>query len=121
MSRSALVLVALLALTGAASAQTVTGDWECHGAAPADPSQTAPHGLLAIYGQSYTYASSDFQDPVSGDGDVAQQQSGVVFQNGPLVSEGGVKIGQINLGAGPLTMSLSGDNGVIFTCLAMAE
>lgn len=112
--------IALALLTaGPAFAQSTQGRWECHGAAPTDPTQPAPHGLLAIFGQSYSYASSVPQDPVSGGGGVEQQESGIAFTDGPLAEQGGVEIGQINTGAGTVAMDLTGANGVILTCLAM--
>jgi hypothetical protein len=120
--RLALIATATLLVPLAASpalAQSTQGRWECHGAAPSDPTQPAPHGLLAIFGQSYTYASSVPQDPVSGGGGVEQQESGIAFTDGPLVEQGGVEIGQINIGAGTVAMDLSGANGVILSCLAM--
>lgn len=113
-----LVLVAAAA-TGPAFAQSTQGRWECHGGAPADPSQPVPHGLLAIFGQSYSYSSSVYQDPSSGGGDVEQQESGIAFTDGPLVEKGGVEVGQINLGSGAVSMDLNGTNGVILSCLAM--
>ncbi|HVX81364.1 MAG: hypothetical protein ACTHOR_07645 [Devosia sp.] len=109
----------IVALAGPAVAQSTQGRWECHGPAPTDPSQPAPHGLLAIFGQSYTYASATPDDPVSGGGGVEQQESGIAFTDGPLAEQGGVEIGQINTGAGTVAMDLSGQNGVLFTCLAM--
>jgi len=113
-------ILALAALSaGPALAQSTQGRWECHGGAPADPSQPAPHGLLAIFGQSYTYASSVPQDPVSGGGSVEQQESGIAFTDGPLSEQGGVEIGQINTGAGTVAMDLSGAKGVVLSCLAM--
>ncbi len=106
-------------LAGPAFAQSTQGRWECHGPAPADPSMSAAHGLLAIFGQSYTYTSAAYQDPVSGSGDVEQQESGIAFTDGPLAEKGGVEIGQINPNEGTVAMDLSGANGVILTCLAM--
>ncbi|MDR3473819.1 MAG: hypothetical protein P4M09_19355 [Devosia sp.] len=116
-----IITTALLAVltAGPALAQSTQGRWECHGGAPADPTQPAPHGLLAIFAQSYTYASSVPQDPISGGGGVEQQESGISFTDGPLAQQGGVEIGQINLGAGTVAMDLSGANGVILSCLAM--
>ncbi len=115
------VLFALIAagLTGPALAQSTQGRWECHGGAPADASQPVPHGLLAIFGQSYTYASSIPQDPASGGGGVEQQESGIGFTDGPLVEQGGVETGQVNVGSGTVTMDLSGANGVVLSCIAM--
>jgi hypothetical protein len=104
---------------GPALAQSTQGRWECHGAAPADPAQVAPHGLLTIFGQSYTYSSSTFGDPVSGGGSVEQQESGIAFADGPLADPGGVQIGQVDTGAGTVAMDLSGAKGVLLTCLAM--
>lgn len=114
-----LALLASVLLAGPAFAQSTQGRWECHGGASADPSQPAPHGLLAIFGQSYTYASSVFQDVISGSGDVEQQESGIAFVDGPLAEKGGVEIGQINTGVGTVAMDLSGANGVLLSCLAM--
>ncbi len=113
-----LALAAALA-AGPAYAQSTQGRWECHGGAPADASQPVPHGLLAIFGQNYTYTSSVYQDPVSGGGDVEQQESGIAFTDGPLAEKGGVEIGQIDPNEGTVAMDLSGANGVILTCLAM--
>lgn len=113
-----IALVAVLA-TGPAWAQSTQGRWECHGGAPADPSQPTPHGLLAIFGQSYSYASAIYQDPASGSGSVEQQELGIAFTDGPLAEQGGVEIGQVNTGAGTVAMDLSGPNGIILTCLAM--
>jgi hypothetical protein len=112
-------IVLAVALTGPVFAQSTQGRWECHGAAPSDPSQPVPHGLLAIFGQSYTYASAISGDAISGGGDVEQQESGIAFTDGPLVDPGGVEVGQIDTGAGTVAMDLSGKNGVILTCLAM--
>ena len=111
----------LLAATAAspAFAQSTQGRWECHGGAPADATQPAPHGLLAIFGQSYSYASSIYEEPASGGGDVEQQESGIAFTDGPLAEKGGVEIGQINLGAGAVAMDLTGAKGVVLSCLAM--
>jgi hypothetical protein len=114
-----LAVAATLLLAGPALAQSTQGRWECHGGAPTDPSQPTPHGLLAIFGQAYTYASSVYLDPVSGSGDVEQQESGISFADGPLVDKGGVELGQIDTGAGTVAMDLSGTKGVILTCLAM--
>ena len=51
--RIVLALAATLSVlvAGPALAQSTQGRWECHGPAPTDPSQPAPHGLLAIFGQ----------------------------------------------------------------------
>jgi len=116
-----LLLVALLAagLTGPALAQSTQGRWECHGGAPTDPSKPVPHGLLAIFGQSYTYSSAIYQDPASGGGGVEQQESGIGFTDGPLAEQGGVEVGQVNVGSGQVTMDLSGASGVILSCIAM--
>ena len=111
-------IIALL-LAGPALAQSTQGRWECHGAASTDPSKPSPHGLLAIFGQSYSYASSVYLDPASGSGDIEQQESGIAFVDGPLAEKAGVEIGQIEIGTGAVTMDLSGANGIIFTCLAM--
>jgi len=114
-----LAVAAALLTTGPALAQSTQGRWECHGGVPADPTQAAPYGLLAIFGQSYTYASSVYEDPLSGDGDVEQQESGIAFTDGPLAEKGGVEIGQIDTGAGTVAMNLTGANGTLLTCLAM--
>jgi hypothetical protein len=114
-----LVLLAATALAGPVYAQSTQGRWECHGGASADPSQPAPHGLLAIFGQSYTYASSVYADPTSGGGGVEQQESGISFTDGPLFDKSGVETGQINTGAGTVAMDLSGETGVVLSCLAM--
>jgi hypothetical protein len=114
-----LAVLAVAMLAGPALAQSTQGRWECHGGAPADPSQPTPHGLLAIFGQSYTYASSVAGDPDSGGGGVEQQESGIAFTDGPLAEQGGVEIGQINTGTGTVSMDLSGAKGIILTCLAM--
>ena len=117
------LLLALVAATisfaAPAMAQSTQGRWECHGGASADATQPAPHGLLAIFGQSYTYASSTFGDPVSGGGTVEQQEAGIAFADGPLADPGGVQIGQVDTGAGTVAMDLSGAKGVLLTCLAM--
>ena len=113
-----LALVAIL-LAGPAFAQSTQGRWECHGGAPADATQPVPHGLLAIFGQSYSYSSSIYQDPSSGGGDVEQQESGILFTDGPLFEKAGVVSGQINTGAGTVAMDLQGANGVVLSCLAM--
>ena len=116
-----LLITALLAasLATPALAQSTQGRWECHGAAPTDPSQPAPHGLLAIFGQSYTYASAASGDAISGGGGIEQQESGISFTDGPLTDPGGVETGQLDLGSGNVTMNLSGANGVVLSCLAM--
>jgi hypothetical protein len=119
-------LITILALAAAATmaagpalAQSTQGRWECHGAASTTPGQPAPHGLLAIFGQSYTYASATYQDPMSGSGDVEQQESGISFADGPL-ADAGVQVGQIDTGAGTVAMDLLGAKGAtILTCLAM--
>jgi len=117
------LLPLLLALTALAAtpafAQSTQGRWECHGGAPADPSQPPPHGLLAIFGQSYSYASATPDDGISGAGDVEQQESGIAFTDGPLVDKGGVDVGQIDIGAGTVAMDLTGAKGTVLTCLAM--
>ncbi|HVW94213.1 MAG TPA: hypothetical protein VHB74_16600 [Devosia sp.] len=117
------LLPLLLALTALAAtpafAQSTQGRWECHGGAPADPNAPTPHGLLAIFGQSYSYASAIAGDGISGGGGVEQQESGIAFTDGPLVDKGGVEIGQIDSGAGTVAMDLSGAHGVILTCFAM--
>jgi hypothetical protein len=102
-----------------AFAQSTQGRWECHGGAPTDPSQLPPHGLLAIFGQSYSYASATAGDGISGGGDVEQQESGIAFADGPLAEKGGVEVGQIDMGAGTVAMDLTGANGLLLTCLAM--
>ena len=119
--RIVLALAATLSVlvAGPALAQSTQGRWECHGPAPTDPSQPAPHGLLAIFGQGYSYASSVPQDPVSGGGGVEQQEAGIAFTDGPLSEQGGVEIGQINTGAGTVAMDLVGAKGVVLSCLAM--
>jgi len=118
--RRMLTAIALAAaLTGPALAQSTQGRWECHGAAPSDPSQPVPHGLLAIFGQSYTYASAISGDPLSGGGDVEQQESGIAFTDGPLADPGGIEVGQIDTGAGTVAMDLTGKAGTVLTCLAM--
>jgi hypothetical protein len=114
-----LVVLATAALAGPALAQSTQGRWECHGGASADPNQPAVHGLLAIFGQSYSYASATFGDPSSGGGGIEQQESGIAFTDGPLVDNGGVETGQIDTGTGTVAMDLSGANGVVLTCLAM--
>ncbi|MEO8883836.1 MAG: hypothetical protein ABI377_10560 [Devosia sp.] len=114
-----LALIAAATFAGPALAQSTQGRWECHGPAPADPSQPAAHGLLAIFGQSYTYSSSAYQDPTSGGGGVEQQESGIAFTDGPLVEGAGVQIGQIDTGTGTVAMDLSSAKGVVLTCLAM--
>jgi hypothetical protein len=113
-----LALFSVLAATPA-FAQSTQGRWECHGGAPADPSQPTPHGLLTIFGQSYSYASAIYQDPDSGGGDIEQQESGIAFVDGPLAEQGGVEVGQVQLGTGAVAMDLSGADGVILYCLAM--
>jgi len=114
-----LALIAAALVAGPALAQSTQGRWECHGAAPTDPSQPAAHGLLAIFGQSYTYSSSQYQDPASGGGGVEQQESGIAFTDGPLVESDGIQIGQIDTGTGTVAMDLSSAKGVVLTCLAM--
>ena len=114
-----LAVLAAVAIAGSALAQSTQGRWECHGGAPADASQPTPHGLLAIFGQSYTYASSVPDDPTSGGGGVEQQESGIAFTDGPLADQGGVEIGQINTGTGAVSMDLSGAKGIVLSCLAM--
>ena len=116
---AAFLLLAAALAASPAFAQSTQGRWECHGGAPADATQPVPHGLLAIFGQSYSYSSSIFQDPASGGGDVEQQESGIAFTDGPLAEKGGVEIGQINLGAGAVAMDLTGAKGVVLSCLAM--
>lgn len=114
------LLAVAFALTAApAFAQSTQGRWECHGPAPTDATQTAPYGLLAIFGQTYTYASPVFEDPLSGAGTVEQQEAGIAFADGPLAEKGGVEIGQIDFGTGTVAMNLSGPSGTVFTCLAM--
>jgi hypothetical protein len=106
-------------LAGPAIAQSTQGRWECHGAASTTPGQPAPHGLLAIFGQSYTYASATYQDPLSGDGDVEQQESGIAFADGPL-ADAGIQIGQLDTGTGTVAMDLLDAKGtIVLTCLAM--
>lgn len=112
-------LAALASIATPVFAQSTQGRWECHGAAPADPTQPAPHGLLVIFGQSYTYASAVSGDPISGGGGIEQQESGIAFTDGPLAEQGGVETGQLNLGSGAVEMDLTGANGVILSCLAM--
>lgn len=114
-----LAVIAAAMLAGPALAQSTQGRWECHGPAPTDPSQPAAHGLLAIFGQSYTYSSSAYQDPASGGGGVEQQESGIAFTDGPLVESGGVQVGQIDTGTGTVAMDISGAKGMLLTCLAM--
>ena len=114
-----LALLATIAFAGPALAQSTQGRWECHGGVPADATQPVPHGLLAIFGQSYSYASSVYQDPTSGGGGVEQQESGILFTDGPLFERGGVVSGQVNTGAGTVAMDLAGANGVVLSCLAM--
>jgi hypothetical protein len=119
-----LLLVAFIATAAAASAapafaQSTQGRWECHGGAPTDASQPVPHGLLAIFGQNYSYASSVSGDEASGGGDVEQQEAGIAFTDGPLNERGGVETGQINVGSGTVTMDLAGAKGVILSCIAM--
>jgi hypothetical protein len=114
-----IAFLATAALAGPALAQSTQGRWECHGAASADATKPAPHGLLAIFGQSYTYASGVFGDPLSGGGDVEQQEAGISFANGPLTEQGGVELGQIDTGTGTVAMDLSSAKGVVLTCLAM--
>jgi hypothetical protein len=116
---SMLAVAVALVTAGPALAQSTQGRWECHGAAPADPTQVAPYGLLAIFGQSYTYASAVYEDPLSGDGDIEQQESGIAFTDGPLAEKGGIETGQIDTGAGTVAMNLAGANGTLLTCLAM--
>jgi hypothetical protein len=107
------------AFAGPALAQSTQGRWECHGAASTTPGQPAAHGLLAIFGQSYSYASATYQDPMSGGGDVEQQESGIAFSDGPL-ADAGVEVGQIDTGAGTVAMDLLGAKGAtVLTCLAM--
>ena len=114
----ALAAAAMMA-AGPALAQSTQGRWECHGAASTTPGQPAPHGLLAIFGQSYTYASATYQDPMSGSGDVEQQETGISFADGPL-ADAGVQVGQIDTGAGTVAMDLLGAKGTtMLTCLAM--
>ena len=115
----ALLVIAAASITGPALAQSTQGRWECHGTAPADPTQPTPHGLLAIFGQNYTYASAIYGSTASGGGGVEQQESGIAFTDGPLAENAGVEIGQIDTGTGTVAMDLSGANGVILTCLAM--
>lgn len=115
----ALLVIAAAALAGPAFAQSTQGRWECHGNAPSDPTQPTPHGLLAIFGQSYTYASAIFGSTASGGGGVEQQESGIAFTDGPLAENAGVEVGQIDTGTGTVAMTLSGAKGVILTCLAM--
>jgi len=106
-------------LAGPAFAQSTQGRWECHGAASTTPGQPAPHGLLSIFGQSYTYASATYQDPLSGSGDVEQQEAGIAFVDGPL-ADAGIQIGQIDTGAGTVAMDLLDAQGtIVLTCLAM--
>ena len=120
MRKLVFVIFAIVAgFSGAAVAQSTQGRWECHGAAPTDPTVVAPHGLLAIFGQSYTYVSSAFHDPVSGDGGVEQQEAGIAFTDGSLASNAGIEIGQINQGSGAVSMDLTGAKGVVLSCLAM--
>lgn len=117
-----LLLLSILAVAGLASpalAQSTQGRWECHGAAATDPAQPAAHGLLTIFGQSYTYASSVSGDPTSGGGGIEQQEAGIAFTDGPLTEHGGIETGQLNLGSGLVQMDLSGSNGVVLSCLAM--
>ena len=116
---AALVMLAVATAAVPAFAQSTQGRWECHGGAPADATLPAPHGLLAIFGQSYSYSSSTYEDQASGGGDVEQQESGIAFTDGPLAEKGGVEVGQINLGSGAVSMDLNGANGVVLSCLAM--
>jgi len=104
---------------GPAFAQSTQGRWECHGAAATTPGQAAPHGLLAIFGPSYTYASASYEDPLSGAGDVEQEEAGIAFVNGPL-ADAGIQVGQLDTGAGTVAMDLVDAKGaVVLTCLAM--
>jgi len=115
----ALAVAGIALLVGPAFAQSTQGRWECHGAASTTPGQPAPHGLLAIFGQSYTYASATYQDPLSGDGDVEQQEAGIAFVNGPL-ADAGIQVGQLDTGAGTVAMDLLDAKGtIVLTCLAM--
>jgi hypothetical protein len=138
----------LASLAGPAWADLGQGRWECvaYGAVPAlDPNAPPPappagapidpatgkpmvlpagvapdipHGLLTIYGTSYTYASEMGNDPTSGAGDVDQQNGLVTFTNGSLPDGAKVEAGKINSGAGPLSMDLIGESGPVYSCTA---
>ncbi|HEV7719410.1 MAG TPA: hypothetical protein VGO70_10605 [Arsenicitalea sp.] len=141
MRRIALVIVLGLLTTGAAYADSAQGRWECvaFGAEPAtDPnaapkldalgtpieppltgiSPDIPHGLLAIYGPSYTYVSAMANDPASGSGSIQLQETGVTFLDGPLVANTKVQQGLLGTGGGTPVMQLNGESGPVLTCTA---
>jgi hypothetical protein len=142
------VALIVASIASPAFAEIAQGRWEClaYGAVPAEdpnapppspppgapidpttgqpmilPTGVAPdipHGLLTIYGGSYTYASEIPNDPASGGGDVDQQDGLVTFTDGSLPDAAKVEAGKINSGAGPLTMDLIGESGPVYSCTA---
>ncbi|MDB5561799.1 MAG: hypothetical protein JWN11_1217 [Hyphomicrobiales bacterium] len=142
MRRIACIIALGLLTTGAAYADTAQGRWEClaYGAEPAaEPKPAAPtldalgnpveppltgtspdipHGLLAIYGPSYTYASAMANDPASGSGSIQLQDTGVTFIDGPLVANTKVQQGLLGAGGGTPVLQLNGESGPVLTCTA---
>ncbi len=89
-----LLLAACLSLTitGAATAQSLTGagvegNWGCR--ANIDGTRA---GLLTIYAGSYGYASVNFGSAASGTGNVEMASNGVTFLDGNLLVGAGINM-----------------------------
>jgi hypothetical protein len=94
--RTALALLALALTAGPALAQQspAEGNWAC--IANIDGTKA---GLLTIYGQSYGYASANYESAASGTGNVQLATDGVTFLDGNLVTGAGITVGLASIDA----------------------
>jgi hypothetical protein len=113
--RIAAALLALAALTGGAIAQQspAEGNWAC--VANIDGTKA---GLLTIYGQSYGYASANYESAASGTGNVQLATDGVTFLDGNLVVGAGITVGLASIDAnGRDIMTLHTAEKPILSCV----